>query len=632
MDAGLPSSKLNEQPLAVDFIDNHAHEYHVAFANLPTRYDCKLGKYRQEPQDNKQETPTTPHEYGHSARPPPPALDKLRFWEQIFPLAMESFKAIRPKEPEGRPESGRSIRTLQSWNAVYMTLKDAQTANESSDGVRGMVKKGFHRVIKYSQPLEQVLSLVPDIDYVSPVTGTLEIVIKAAKRSIQVHDDIANGLDALEKHFGNIDTYLKIFSNDENIVIASVRLVSYILKAVEDIIGFFLRRSASKAISALFNGEEYQKALSESLEDITQSGQDLLSQAQSSDMWQTLQTLRTVQHNSSILGGMAEKQWHMAENQQEMADMQNALLSLLGQLSENLENARRERDEFEKRIEENTFRQAQQATYYHTYVFPTLQQRPPPGPSREDILNLLDTPAFHNDDVGHILDTRELIPSEDRVRSERVLTAREFRSWMIAPNSQELLIHGDFAGTRYISGLSWLCCSILQALQQTGRLYSLVFFCGRHLGAADPHVGGRGIIRSLLSQLLCQQPPHTTQDQAINWELIQAGDIQHLCLLFHSTLRQLPPESVVFCIIDGIKYYERDQYVDEMSEVLRFLLDLTQGGQVQYIFKILITSPSPTTMVRQAFSQDCIISMGSLPCNADKPSSLRTFRHLEESL
>ncbi len=60
-----------------------------------------------------------------------------------------------------------------------------------------------------------------------------------------MHDDIANGLDALEKHFGNIDTYLKIFSNDENIVIASVRLVSYILKAVEDIIGFFLRRSGA---------------------------------------------------------------------------------------------------------------------------------------------------------------------------------------------------------------------------------------------------------------------------------------------------------------------------------------------------------------------------------------------------
>lgn len=203
---------------------------------------------------------------------------------------------------------------------------------------------------------------------------------------------------------------------------------------------------------------------------------------------------------------------------------------------------------------------------------------------------------------------------------------------MVAPNSQELLIHGDFTGTRHISSLSWLCFSILQALQQTGHLYSLVFFCGRHLDAADSHVGGRGIIRSLLSQLLCQQPAHAAQDHTINWELIQAGDIQHLCPLFHSALHQLPPESVVFCIIDGIKYYERDQYVDEMSAVLRFLLDLVQGGQEQYVFKILITSPSPTTIVRQAFSQDCIISIGSWSRNADKPSSLRTFRHLGESL
>ncbi|KAJ2981093.1 hypothetical protein NUW58_g6778 [Xylaria curta] len=342
-------------------------------------------------------------------------------------------------------------------------------------------------------------------------------------------------------------------------------------------------------------------------------------------MWQNQQTLHTAQHNSSMLVRIVEKQQHMA-------DIQNELKSCLDQLSENISNERREKEELKRLLKQQSAQLALQAVHYHTYVFPATQYGQLPEPTREDILKLLDTPAFHIDDIEHIKQTRELIPNEDRARAERLLSAREFRSRIVAPSSRELLIHGDFAGTRPVSGLSWLCCSLLQALQQTGRLHGMTFFCGRHLDATDQHAGGRGMIRSLLLQLLGQQQSYNLPTQGIEWKLIQTGDIQSLCLLFEAILRQFPPDSVVFCIVDGIKYYERDQYLQEMSEVLRFLLDLTQDGRLQCVFKILVTSPSPTTVVRHAFDQDWIISMVSLPRNTDKSSSSRVYRHLEENL
>ncbi|KAI0470355.1 hypothetical protein F4859DRAFT_486496 [Xylaria cf. heliscus] len=625
MDAGQkPPRERNEQPPSVDFIDNHAHEYHEAFANLPTRYDSRLGKYRPEAHYGEDMSTLSPG-CGHPPRPQPPTTKELKFWEHIFPLAMNSFKAMYPKEPNGRPETGFSIRTLDTWDAVHTTLQDAQITYENPTGTRGVVKKGFRRALKHSQPLEQVLSLVPDIDYISPVTGILEIVIRAAKRSIQVRVDIANGLDKLEQHFGDIDTYLKIFSKDENIVRASVRLVSSILKAVEDIISYFLCCSASKAFSALFNGEEYKRALSESLDGINQSGQDLLDQARSSNMWQNHQTLHTSQHNSFMIIGVLQKQ-------KQIADMQNELKSCMDQLLENMENERREKEEKKKLLGKQAALPLSQLSYHNTYVFPTIQQGELQGLTREDMLNLLDTPAIHITDIEHILRTRELIPNDDRARTERLLTTRRFRSWIVEPSSQELLIHGDFNGTLYVSGLSWLCCYLLQALQQTRHLHSLTFFCGRHLDTTDAHTGGYGIIRSLLSQLLQQQQQIYMSIQPNSWKLVQAGDIQHLCLLFESILRQFPPDSVVFCIIDGIKYYERDEYLQHMSEVLRFLLDLTQGGRLQCVFKILVTSPSPTTVVRHAFDENGIISMASLPNNADHSSSSRIWRNLEEHL
>jgi hypothetical protein len=175
--------KLNEQPISVDFIDNHAHEYDAAFANLQTRYDQRLGKYQPEAHYDKQ---VISHslQYGHYPRPQPAALNELEFWEQIFPLAMDSFKAAHPEEPKGRSESAYSIRRLDNWAAVYKILQDAQTANESPSGIRGSVKKGFRRVMKHTQPLEQILSVVPEIDYISPVTGTLGIIIKVRSISL----------------------------------------------------------------------------------------------------------------------------------------------------------------------------------------------------------------------------------------------------------------------------------------------------------------------------------------------------------------------------------------------------------------------------------------------------------------
>jgi hypothetical protein len=51
--------------------------------------------------------------------------------------------------------------------------------------------------------------------------------------------------DSLEKSFGDAELFLAVFPNDENIKKASVELVVATFKAVEDAIGFFIRRSGS---------------------------------------------------------------------------------------------------------------------------------------------------------------------------------------------------------------------------------------------------------------------------------------------------------------------------------------------------------------------------------------------------
>ncbi|KAH9903911.1 hypothetical protein F4778DRAFT_71921 [Xylariomycetidae sp. FL2044] len=361
----------------------------------------------------------------------------------------------------------------------------------------------------------------------------------------------------------------------------------------------------------------------ESLDSLRQNSQRLLNQARKSNIWQGKKTFQAIQTQSSRLDAMADQQ------NQQMAFTQNILKGLLDQFGQNMLNAKREREELEK---QNRFLAAQ-VIYYPAHT--------PPSPSyvtynpiiREALIAILDTPDVVLSDIEHIWRTRELIPAEHRSRAERLLAARQFQTWTLSPGSSELLIHGDFDGIHYVSGLSWFCCSILRALSDDSRFGNLAHLCGRHPDERDPIIGGTGLMRSLVSQLLRQYPVDLSHlEQDINLSLVKSNHADQLCNLFSWVLYRLPQDSVVFCLVDGIKYYERQEYLEDMSEVLRHLLDVRVDRRVKCVFKLPVTSPSSTRYVREAFEEECIISMTSIVRTGEHPSDVRVARCFEGHL
>lgn len=120
--------------------------------------------------------------------------------------------------------------------------------------------------------------------------------------------------DSLEKMFGNVELFLATFPKDENIEKASVRLVVATFKAIEDAIGFFVRRSgvffpppiippytrhtdvcsASRGFSAIMNGERYQEPLLESIEQVSSCSSDLVHQAMNSHLAGTREAMNAI--------------------------------------------------------------------------------------------------------------------------------------------------------------------------------------------------------------------------------------------------------------------------------------------------------------------------------------------------
>lgn len=253
------------------------------------------------------------------------------------------------------------------------------------------------------------------------------------------------------------------------------------------------------------------------------------------------------------------------------------------------------------------------------------------------LLQLLGVPDISVSDLFRVKELDSTLSERDKSKADQVVQMQFFETWMRSLKPAKLLIHGDFRESRTVSPLSLLTATLAEAVRPDQlRFVTLVFFCACHLDPGeDDFTGGRALIEALITQLL-QQQPHMSISP-LPWEfepdLIRRRDLQQLCLLFSLLVHGLPREVTLFCFIDGIAFYERDEFIDEtefvMTEVLRLVGDPTLQANV----KLLITSPWRTNMAHQFFQEDDeIIHMEAIPPAELSPSSSRMInRYISHS-
>lgn len=231
-------------------------------------------------------------------------------------------------------------------------------------------------------------------------------------------------------------------------------------------------------------------------------------------------------------------------------------------------------------------------------------------------------------DIEYILNQRELIFARGRSPTEQIMKSAQLRSWLVQAESRELLIHGNSV-PEPISPISFFTSMLLKNLRDMEQFKSVVFFCGMH--SYEDYGGARTLIMSLLTQLLQQQQFDLSFIENHLACSLDAGNIDAFCYVFGQLLRQVKNTETVFCVIDGVNFYERygEDLLLETAYVLRFLLDLTRRRGA--VFKILITSSSNTDDVRQAFRDEDFFGLPEQAKDTSGFSSLRFERGLTES-
>jgi hypothetical protein len=221
-------------------------------------------------------------------------------------------------------------------------------------------------------------------------------------------------------------------------------------------------------------------------------------------------------------------------------------------------------------------------------------------------------------DMQKALNSAADIVFSDRGRAQQMLNTTHFQTWLLIPSSARLLVHGDFDSTTRTSPFTVLCATMTYGFRNPPELISLAFFCGYHL-FGDKYKGGLAMIRSLIAQLLRQYPYATIiPSPELHMYDIGSASIGQLCRLFDYIIGSLPSGTTVFCLIDGIDEYERDDYLHTMDQVVLALMDLVSHGSYAR-FKLLLTSPRPTREVRKAFDDEpsTLLHMQQLPIVED---------------
>lgn len=161
-------------------------------------------------------------------------------------------------------------------------------------------------------------------------------------------------------------------------------------------------------------------------------------------------------------------------------------------------------------------------------------------------------------------------------RARSLLRTDEFLSWFRGRQSSILLVEGNMTQHAYskLTPLSSLGATLASSLVgSSSDDIVLFFFCGLRCterGKGQETSGPNFMIRSLITQLLTHNKMPEPDLEFLTEEFLAAcedHDIRALCQLFENLVLQISPWTQVYCILDGVTWYEQNPWTTELGWV-----------------------------------------------------------------
>lgn len=239
----------------------------------------------------------------------------------------------------------------------------------------------------------------------------------------------------------------------------------------------------------------------------------------------------------------------------------------------------------------------------------------------DQLLSALEVPYMEaSNDLDYMLRQGKNFDIVAQGQARWLLQIKQFQGWLLSKDSDLLLVDGnadfDSSGPGRISPMSFLCATlVLSLLNNRPRPVSLHFFCGLHVASDDSLRGPNGLVRSLITQLLLTQREFSLNfinSHAYRKDL-ESQTLVALCHTFQQLVKQLPLDTLVLCVIDGISLYERAEWQGDLAFVVDRLNEIVKDECLQPTFKLLMASPytSRYTQRQVAPCQHVVLQAGN---------------------
>ncbi|KAI9737404.1 MAG: hypothetical protein M1834_009558 [Cirrosporium novae-zelandiae] len=253
-----------------------------------------------------------------------------------------------------------------------------------------------------------------------------------------------------------------------------------------------------------------------------------------------------------------------------------------------------------------------------TSLAPRILSTPGPFLSLAELLTLLQIPhMMTSNDLDYVLRQGSDFDLTAQGQARWLLRTRQFQGWLSPRDSDLLLVDGntDSSIGGGLSPLSLLCATlVLSFFKMRPRPISLHFFCGQHDAPDDVLKGPNGLIRSLITQLLLTHQMFTLYfiNSHQHCTGLEAQSLAALCNTFQKLVKQLPPRTLIYCVLDGISLYEGTDWDGDLAFVVDRLNKIVKDECLQPTFKLLMTSPYFTRSIQRQIkpSQHVVLQEG----------------------
>ncbi|CZR49553.1 uncharacterized protein FPRO_15912 [Fusarium proliferatum ET1] len=522
------------------------------------------------------------------------------------------------------------IRGKQDWADVYDVLESARNKYREKGGTVGWLRSVRRKVADNITPgigVTKIASKVASNEpTATPVLGAVEILLDAIQTASRFREKVLTGFDGLIDVFSDVELFLGTFPQDEGIRNASLDLTVAVLCAIEQAIRFFLRNEFLKGGRAILSGSDYEKDLSESLDDISSKSRGLLQEATKSHI-----------HEFHLYSQETQNM------RRQLSDVVTAVNSMHDLLSEHV----KQKQELEM-CQQEVLRLHVENVYFRTnsprpQIHSTESLSPLPAiewnMSQDQLRSLLDHADLDLDDMAFVAGRKHQLPEREIVRTEQIIETKLFQEWIISAFSSKLLVQWDTCPPESVAGISSLSVfslTMTEILRCRDRFISGLWICGLHTDDSETgaRIGGRAMLTSLIDQLLRQFAFDMRRLQSeINVSNIQHGSLDEVLDLLKWLVCALPSNLTFVVIADGVALYERPNLWRDAFKVFARLLSLCNDSTVAVTMKVLLISTPGTDYIRQAFErEDLILSVDGLPQMAWSTSEERVARALNSSI